>query len=71
MRRLTIALVMTSVMSCVGLVAWQAEAMVGAGAAPHGTAAKSTQPVTPAACGGRGAHCPPGYTWNGNRCVPC
>jgi len=71
MRRLAITLVMTAVVSCVGLVAWQAEAMVGAGAAQLGAAAKSAQPIATAACGGRGAHCPPGYTWNGNRCVRC
>lgn len=71
MRRLALAVVMTSVVSCVGLLAWQAQAMVGAGATHLGAAAKSVQPIAPAACGGRGAHCPPGYTWNGNRCVRC
>lgn len=71
MRTLAITLVMTSVISCVGLLAWHAEAMVGAGAAHVATAVKSTQPIAPAACRGRGAHCPPGYTWNGHACVPC
>lgn len=71
MRRLAMTLVMTATISCAGLAAWKAEAMVGAGAAQVATAAKTTNPVSPAACGGRGAHCPPGYNWNGNRCAPC
>jgi len=71
MRRLAITLVMATVVSCVGLVAWRAEAMVGAGAAQLGTTAKSSQPIVHAACRGTGDHCPPGYTWNGNRCIPC
>jgi hypothetical protein len=71
MRSLAIALVMATVVSCVGLVAWRAEAMVGAGAAQLNATAKSSQPIVHAACGGRGEHCPPGYTWNGHACVPC
>ena len=71
MRRMVMTLVVASLMTFGGLAAWKAEAMVGAGAAQQATAAKSAGPVIHAACGGRGEHCPPGYNWNGNRCVPC
>jgi len=71
MRRLAITLGMTTAVLCAGFVAWHAQAMVVAGAAQLSTAAKATTPVTPAACRRGGAHCPPGYVWNGNRCVPC
>jgi hypothetical protein len=71
MRRLAITLGVMTAILCTGLLAWQAEAMVVAGAAQLSTAARAAGPVTPAACGGRGAHCPPGYGWNGTRCVPC
>jgi hypothetical protein len=54
-----------------GLGVWRAEAMIGAGAAQISTAAKAAGPVGLAACARWGAHCPPGYTWNGARCVPC
>jgi hypothetical protein len=71
MRRLAIAFIMTAVLACVGLAAWKADAMVGAGGSHLGTAAKSAEPIAPAACRGTGDHCPTGYVWNGNRCVPC
>jgi hypothetical protein len=71
MQRLAMALVMTTVILCAGFATWKAEAMVGAGAAQVATAAKTASPVDRVACGGRGAHCPPGYWWNGNRCAPC
>lgn len=71
MRRLTISLAMTTVILCGGLVAWKAHAMVGAGAAQVSTAARAVSSIGPAACRGSGEHCPPGYVWNGNRCVPC
>jgi hypothetical protein len=71
MHRLAIALVAMTVISCAGLAAWKAEAMVLTGAAQLSTSAKALNPVTPAACRGGGEHCPPGYIWNGNRCVPC
>jgi hypothetical protein len=71
MRKLVMALVMMTVISCAGFGVWKAQAMVLAGAAQLTTPVKSSNPVIPAACGGNGAHCPPGYNWNGNRCVPC
>jgi hypothetical protein len=71
MQRLMLTLVVATVFVSGGLVAWKAEAMVGAGGVQVSTAAKATSPVDRAACGGRGEHCPPGYNWNGNRCVPC
>ena len=71
MHRLAMTLIMTTAILFTTLAAWQAEAMVGAGAAQLGTAAKASSAVTEAACGERGAHCPPGYNWNGNRCVRC
>lgn len=71
MRRLAIALVMTSVVSGVGLAAWHAQAMVGASAAQLGVAAKSTRPVTHASCDSKEDDCPSGYTLKGNLCVPC
>ncbi len=71
MHRLAMALVMTTMVLSAGLVTWKAEAMVTAGAAQVATAAKAASPIDRTACGGRGAHCPPGYNWNGNRCAPC
>jgi hypothetical protein len=71
MRKAAITVAMTTVIMCAGLMAWQAHAMLGAGAAQLSTAAKTVSPIGPAACRGSGAHCPPGYVWNGNRCVPC
>ena len=71
MRRLAVILGATAAILCAGVIAWRAEAMVVAGAAQLSAAAKTAGPVVPAACGGRGAHCPPGYTWTGYRCVPC
>jgi hypothetical protein len=71
MQRLAITLAMTTVILSTGLVAWKADAMVGSGAAQLSTAAKAAGPIAPAACRGSGAHCPPGYVWNGARCVPC
>ena len=50
---------------------WRAEAMVAPGSAKVGVAAQSFTPIKPAACRGRGAHCPWGLVWNGHRCVPC
>ena len=71
MRNLTITLGLATGILGGGLVAWQAQAMPGAATAQIGTAAHSSTSVTPAACRGGGEHCPPGYVWNGNRCVPC
>jgi hypothetical protein len=71
MRQLAITLGLATGILAAGVVAWQAEAMVGAGSPQLSTAAKASSAVTPAACRGGGEHCPPGYVWNGNRCVPC
>ena len=71
MRRLAVTLGTMMAILCAGFLAWQAEAMVVAGATHVSTAAKLVAPVTPAACRGNGEHCPPGYVWNGNRLVPC
>ena len=68
-QRLT--LIAASAIVCVGLGAWNAKALVGAGAAQLGTAAETVKPAENAACRGWGAHCPPGVVWNGHRCVPC
>jgi hypothetical protein len=69
MHRLAMALVMMTAISCAGLAV--AEAMALSGGAQPGTSVKSLNSVTPAACKGGGEHCPPGYIWNGNKCVPC
>ena len=71
MRRLTIALAMVATILCAGLVAWKAEATTWAGAAQLGAATATVKPLKNAACRGTGEHCPPGYVWNGRRCVPC
>jgi hypothetical protein len=71
MCRLPMALTVTTIILCAGLMAWKAEAMVGAGATQLRTVVETAGPVSPAACRGGGAHCPPGYVWNGNRCVAC
>ena len=71
MRAVAITLVLTAAILFAGAMKWKAEATVWAGAAHIGTAAQSADPIKPAACRGSGAHCPPGYVWNGNRCVPC
>jgi len=71
MQRLVMTLVVATTILFGGLVAWKAEAMVGVGGVQVSTAVKATSPVDRAACRGRGEHCPPGYDWNGNRCVPC
>lgn len=71
MQRLVAVLVVTTILLFAGLLAWKAEAMVGAGNAQLATAAKASSAITQAACGGTGSHCPPGYVWNGNRCVHC
>ena len=72
MRKLIAAIIVTTMVLGTGFVAWNAEAKIGAGAAQLSAATKSLNPVVPAACGGvTGAHCPAGYYWNGNRCLPC
>ncbi len=71
MHKLALTLGMAAGLLIGGLLAWHAEAMVVAGAPQMSAAAKAANPVSPAACVRSGAHCPPGYTWNGTRCVPC
>jgi hypothetical protein len=71
MRRLAITLTMTATILCAGLLAWKAEATTWAGAKQLRNAAETVNPVDKAACRGWGEHCPPGYIWNGFRCVPC
>ena len=61
MRKLAISVAVAAVISGAGLVAWKANAMVGAGAAQLSTAANTVSPIAPAACRGSGSHCPPGY----------
>jgi hypothetical protein len=41
------------------------------GAGLHAQIQNATPIVKPAACRGMGAHCPPGFVWNGHRCRPC
>ena len=72
MHRLVITVVMTIAFVCGGLFAWHAEAMPTVGAAQiRATADSIATTAKPAACRGWGARCPPGYVWNGARCVPC
>jgi hypothetical protein len=72
MHKLSITIVVAAAaFLCGGLLARHAEAMISAGAAQIRAAAEKAVTVEPAACRGRGAHCPPGYVWNGRRCVPC
>jgi len=71
MRRLAIGFVIAAAVLGAGLVAWRAEATTLSAAARLGAAPQSLESVKNAACRGTGAHCPPGYVWNGRRCVPC
>ena len=70
MHRLAIALIVATVM-CVVSLPWKAEATIPSAGAQMRAATQSVQTVLPAACRGWGAHCPPGYIWTGDRCVPC
>jgi hypothetical protein len=71
MRRLTITFAMTILFLCGDSLTWQAKAMISAGASQIRAAVSGAPKAEPAACRGWGEHCPPGYIWNGNRCVPC
>jgi hypothetical protein len=71
MRKLAITLGLAGGLLVAAFTAWQAEAVVSAGAGQLHTVAKASGAISPAACRGGGEHCPPGYVWNGNRCVPC
>ena len=72
MRTMILTLGLTAAILFAAASSWKAEATVAQGAAKIGTAAQSAAtPIKPAACRGGGAHCPPGWVWNGRRCVPC
>lgn len=70
MRKLAFALAAAALLSAVSL-SWNAEATIVSAASQIRAAVHTVKPVTNAACRGTGAHCPPGYVWNGRRCVPC
>ena len=70
MQRLPMLLAVSALLTTVSLP-WEAEAMVPAIAAQIRAVVQTVKPVEPAACRGWGEHCPPGYVWNGRRCVPC
>jgi hypothetical protein len=56
----------------VAVASFAAEAQTTRGAMSLKAAVQNSTVIENAACGGRwGARCPPGYTWNGRRCVPC
>jgi hypothetical protein len=69
-RNSLVAIAFTATLALVGTIAWKAEAVPLAA-----TPAEASKPVIPAACGGGGRHCPPGYHWvcGPNRCwcAPC
>jgi hypothetical protein len=69
MRNLFVTMIAAAAMVVVGLFA--AQAQTSRGAISMKAAAQNNTVVENAACRGRGAHCPPGYVWNGHRCVPC
>jgi hypothetical protein len=71
MRTLVITLALAAAMLCPGSATWQVQAAGMAGAAQLSTAVKAASPIQPAACRGWGSRCPPGYFWNGYRCLPC
>jgi hypothetical protein len=69
MRKLTL----TAAVFVLGILTITANAQTQApGAASfHAQVQNATSIVKQAACRGTGAHCPPGYVWNGYRCRPC
>jgi hypothetical protein len=69
MRNLLVTTIAAATMVAVTMFA--AEAQTARGALALKAAAQSSTVVENAACRGRGEHCPPGYTWNGHRCIPC
>jgi hypothetical protein len=77
MRNLIVALAFATAVMFGGAAAWKAEAAGAAGAMPAGAPTQVTKPIHPAACGGYGPNCPPGYRWvcgpYGQRCwcAPC
>lgn len=75
MRGLVIVIAVTASLAFAGASVWKAEAAGAFGALPDASVAQQSPPVHPAACRGRGEHCPPGYHWvcGPNRCwcAPC
>jgi hypothetical protein len=73
MRNLLVAMI--AAVAMVSVATFAAEAQMSRGATFIKAAAEKSAAEKPkvenAACRGRGAHCPPGYVWNGHRCVPC
>jgi len=76
MQKLTITLAVAAAMLFAGSLTWKAGAEMWRGAKDISGSAQNFTPVQPAACRGRGPHCPPGYTWTCRRwagcwCRPC
>jgi hypothetical protein len=71
MRRSAVAFAFAALIVFIGTMAWRAEAAPWAGAKQIAATKLTISDVQKAACRGSGAHCPPGYIWNGNRCRPC
>jgi hypothetical protein len=75
MRKLAIALGVTTVMLLAGSVAWKADAATWrSGTLNLPSAAKNYSPIETTACRGWGRHCPRGFHWWCGvvcRCVPC
>jgi hypothetical protein len=66
------ATILTGTAMILGSMIWTANAQTQRfGAGLHTQIQNATPLVKPAACRGTGAHCPPGYVWNGYRCRPC
>lgn len=75
MRKVLIALAISSAVIGAGMFAWKAEATTGTAAATLGATAKNYSPVQKVACVGWGRHCPPGFRWTCGPyrcwCRPC
>jgi hypothetical protein len=70
MRRLGLTLFMTFVLITLSSP-FAVEATILSATKQSQSATRTEKPIVHAACRGWGAHCPPGYVWNGYRCVPC
>ncbi len=71
MTKFAITFAVAAAIGTFGALTFKAEAAPAAGAKQIGAAALTINDIKDAACRGRGAHCPPGYVWNGHRCVLC
>lgn len=71
MPKSAVAFTFAALIVLVSTMAWRAEATPWAGAKQIAAAKMTINDIQKAACRGTGAHCPPGYVWNGNRCRPC